>query len=102
MGIRVVGILRPGPLSDVYARPFPLDAFRAAHDLGLQCSALSEGSYKWVRGPAYKMRGEASWQLLASTDATVVGGYEHRDQPEVVPARKASKGVRVLVLSFGH
>jgi Phosphorylase superfamily len=81
------------PLSDAYARPLRLAAFRAAHDLGLQRSALAEGAYAWVSGPTYETRGEA--RLLASAGATVVG---MSTVPEVVAAR--DEGIRVLVLSL--
>ena len=81
------------PLSDAYARPLRLAAFRAAHDLGLQRSALAEGTYAWVSGPTYETRGEA--RLLASAGATVVG---MSTVPEVVAAR--DEGIRVLVLSL--
>jgi purine-nucleoside phosphorylase len=81
------------PLSDPYARPLRLAAFRAAHDLGMQRSALVEGTYAWVSGPTYETRGEA--RLLASAGATVVG---MSTVPEVVAAR--DEGIRVLVLSL--
>ena len=81
------------PLSDAYARPLRLAALRAAHDLGLQRSALAEGTYAWVSGPTYETRGEA--RLLASAGATVVG---MSTVPEVVAAR--DEGIRVLVLSL--
>jgi purine nucleoside phosphorylase len=81
------------PLSDAYARPLRLAAFRAAHDLGLERSALAEGTYAWVSGPTYETRGEAT--LLASAGATVVG---MSTVPEVVAAR--DEGIRVLVLSL--
>jgi hypothetical protein len=81
------------PLSDAYARPLRLAAFRAAHDLGLQRSALAEGTYAWVTGPTYETRGEA--RLLAAAGATVVG---MSTVPEVVAAR--DEGIRVLVLSL--
>lgn len=81
------------PLSDAYARPLRLAAFRAAHDLGLQRSALAEGTYAWVTGPTYETRGEA--RLLASAGATVVG---MSTVPEVVAAH--DEGIRVLVLSL--
>jgi purine-nucleoside phosphorylase len=81
------------PLSDAYARPLRLAAFRAAHDLGLQRSALAEGAYAWVSGPTYETCGEA--RLLASAGATVVG---MSTVPEVVAAR--DEGIRVLVLSL--
>jgi phosphorylase superfamily protein len=81
------------PLSDAYARPLRLTAFRAAHDLGLPRSALAEGAYAWVSGPTYETRGEAT--LLASAGATVVG---MSTVPEVVAAR--DEGIRVLVLSL--
>ena len=81
------------PLSDAYARPLRLAAFRAAHELGLQRSALAEGTYAWVSGPTYETRGEA--RLLASAGATVVG---MSTVPEVVAAR--DEGIRVLVLSL--
>ena len=81
------------PLSDAYARPLRLAAFRAAHALGLGRSALAEGAYAWVSGPTYETRGEAA--LLAAAGATVVG---MSTVPEVVAAR--DEGVRVLVLSL--
>jgi len=81
------------PLSDAYARPLRLAAFRAAHALGLERSALAEGAYAWVSGPTYETRGEA--RLLAAAGATVVG---MSTVPEVVAAR--DEGLRVLVLSL--
>jgi len=81
------------PLSDAYARPLRLAAFRAAHALGLDRSALAEGAYAWVSGPTYETRGEA--RLLAAAGATVVG---MSTVPEVVAAR--DEGLRVLVLSL--
>ena len=81
------------PLSDAYARPLRLAAFRAANALGLGRSALAEGAYAWVSGPTYETRGEAA--LLAAAGATVVG---MSTVPEVVAAR--DEGVRVLVLSL--
>jgi purine-nucleoside phosphorylase len=81
------------PLSDAYARPLRLAAFRAAHALGLERSALAEGAYAWVSGPTYETRGEA--RLLAAAGASVVG---MSTVPEVVAAR--DEGLRVLVLSL--
>ncbi|KAI9456079.1 inosine guanosine and xanthosine phosphorylase family protein [Russula earlei] len=81
------------PLSDAYARPLRLAAFRAAHVLGLPRSALAEGTYAWVSGPTYETRGEAA--LLAAAGASVVG---MSTVPEVVAAR--DEGIRVLVLSL--
>jgi purine-nucleoside phosphorylase len=81
------------PLSDAYARPLRLAAFRAAHELGLSRDALAEGTYAWVSGPTYETRGEAA--LLGSAGASVVG---MSTVPEVVAAR--DEGVRVLVLSL--
>ena len=76
------GAKRFVPLSDAYARPLRLAAFRAAHALGLGRSALAEGAYAWVSGPTYKTHGEAA--LLAAAGATVVG---MSTVPEVVAAR---------------
>jgi purine-nucleoside phosphorylase len=81
------------PLSDAYARPLRLAAFRAAHALGLERSALAEGAYAWVSGPTYETRSEA--RLLAAAGATVVG---MSTVPEVVAAR--DEGLGVLVLSL--
>ncbi|KAH9955427.1 inosine guanosine and xanthosine phosphorylase family protein [Russula dissimulans] len=81
------------PLSDAYARPLRLAAFRAADALGLPRAALAEGAYAWVSGPTYEARGEA--RLLAAAGASVVG---MSTVPEVVAARDG--GLRVLVLSL--
>jgi purine-nucleoside phosphorylase len=81
------------PLSDAYARPLRLAAFRAAHSLSLPREALAEGTYAWVSGPTYETRGEAA--LLAAAGASVVG---MSTVPEVVAAR--DEGIRVLVLSL--
>ena len=81
------------PLSDAYARPLRLAAFRAAQELGLERAAMAEGTYAWVGGPTYETRGEA--RLLAAAGASVVG---MSTVPEVVAAR--DEGVRVLVLSL--
>jgi purine-nucleoside phosphorylase len=83
------------PLSDAYARPLRLAAFRAAHDLGLQRSALAEGTCAWVSGPTYETRGEARLLASAGATASVVG---MSTVPEVVAAR--DEGIRVLVLSL--
>jgi len=80
-------------LSDAYARPLRLAAFRAAHTLGFPRAALAEGTYAWVSGPTYETRGEA--RLLAGAGASVVG---MSTVPEVVAAR--DEGLRVLVLSL--
>jgi purine-nucleoside phosphorylase len=80
-------------LSDAYSRSLRLAAFRAAHALGLQRDALSEGAYAWVSGPTYETRAEATF--LASAGASVVG---MSTVPEVVAAR--DEGLRVLVLSL--
>jgi hypothetical protein len=90
-------VLRPTakrfvPLSDACARPLRLAAFRAAHALGLERSALAEGAYAWVSGPTYETRGEAR---LAAAGATVVG---MSTVPDVVAAQ--DEGLRVLVLSL--
>src|SRR6266852_6401632 len=65
------------PLSDAYARPLRLAAFRAAHDLGLQRSALAEGTYAWGGEVARFCWCDCRWyEHHAGGHRCVTGGLE--------------------------
>lgn len=81
------------PLSDAYSASLRRLAFRAAHQLSLEKSALAEGTYAWVSGPTYETPAEG--RFLRNAGADVVG---MSTVPEVVVARE--EGMNVMVLSL--
>ena len=81
------------PLSDSYSPPLRRLAFLAAHDLKLPDSALAEGVYAWVSGPAYETAAEG--RFLRNAGADLVG---MSTVPEVLAARE--QGLNVMVLSL--
>ena len=81
------------PLSDSYSPSLRRLAFLAAHDLKLPDSALAEGVYAWVSGPAYETAAEG--RFLRNAGADLVG---MSTVPEVLAARE--QGLNVMVLSL--
>jgi purine-nucleoside phosphorylase len=81
------------PLSAAYSFNLRKHVFQAAHALGLERSALEEGTYAWVSGPTYESPAEG--RFLRNQGADVVG---MSTVPEVVAAHQA--GMQVLVLSL--
>jgi purine-nucleoside phosphorylase len=81
------------PLSDAYSPALRRLVFLAAHQLQLEDSALAEGTYAWVSGPAYETPAEG--RFLRRVGADVVG---MSTVPEVLAARE--EGLNVVVLSL--
>ena len=81
------------PLSDSYSPSLRRLAFLAAHQLNLPDSALAEGVYAWVSGPAYETAAEG--RFLRNAGADLVG---MSTVPEVLAARE--QGLNVMVLSL--
>jgi purine-nucleoside phosphorylase len=87
------GYLRFLPLSDAYSPALRRLLFLAANKLGLDRSALAEGTYAWVSGPTYESPAEG--RFLRNAGADVVG---MSTVPEVLAARE--EGMNVMVMSL--
>jgi purine-nucleoside phosphorylase len=81
------------PLGDAYSPRLRRLAFLASHSLKFDSSALAEGTYAWVAGPAYETPAEG--RFLRNAGAHVVG---MSTIPEVVAAREENLEVMVLSL----
>jgi purine-nucleoside phosphorylase len=81
------------PLGDAYSPRLRRLAFLASHHLNFDSSALAEGTYAWVAGPAYETPAEG--RFLRNAGAHVVG---MSTIPEVVAAREEKLEVMVLSL----
>lgn len=81
------------PLGDAYSPRLRRLAFLSSHYLNFDSSALAEGTYAWVAGPAYETPAEG--RFLRNAGAHVVG---MSTIPEVVAAREEK--LEVLVLSL--
>ncbi|OAX33192.1 inosine guanosine and [Rhizopogon vinicolor AM-OR11-026] len=81
------------PLGDAYSPRLRRLAFLSSHYLNFDSSALAEGTYAWVAGPAYETPAEG--RFLRNAGAHVVG---MSTIPEVVAAREEQ--LEVLVLSL--
>ncbi|KAH7920425.1 hypothetical protein BV22DRAFT_1107678 [Leucogyrophana mollusca] len=81
------------PLGDAYSTRLRRLAFLSSHDLQFNSSALAEGTYAWVAGPAYETPAEG--RFLRNAGAHVVG---MSTIPEVVAAREERMEVMVLSL----
>lgn len=81
------------PLGDAYSPRLRRLAFLASHYLKFDSSALAEGTYAWVAGPAYETPAEGLF--LRNAGAHVVG---MSTIPEVVAAREENLEVMVLSL----
>ncbi|KAF9012002.1 nucleoside phosphorylase domain-containing protein [Cyathus striatus] len=81
------------PTSDAYSPALRRLAFIAAHQQGIESSALEEGTYAWVSGPTYESPAEG--RFLRNAGADIVG---MSTVPEVFAARE--EGLNVLVFSL--
>jgi len=81
------------PLGDAYSPRLRRLAFLSSHYLNFDSSALAEGTYAWVAGPAYETPAEG--RFLRNAGAHVVG---MSTIPEVVAAREEK--LEVLLLSL--
>ena len=81
------------PLSNAYSRPLRKLVFHAANQLGLEKSALAEGTYAWVSGPTYESPAEGRFLRAAGGDVVGMSTI-----PEVLAAREM--GIEVTVLSL--
>ncbi|KAG2347241.1 purine and uridine phosphorylase [Suillus weaverae] len=81
------------PLGDAYSPRLRRLAFLASHYLNFDSTALAEGTYAWVAGPAYETPAEGLF--LRNAGAHVVG---MSTIPEVVAAREEKLEVMVLSL----
>ncbi|KAF8153061.1 nucleoside phosphorylase domain-containing protein [Crassisporium funariophilum] len=81
------------PLSDAYSPSLRRLVFLAAHQLGIDDSALAEGTYAWVSGPTYESPAEGRFLRKAGGDVVGMSTI-----PEVLASRE--EGLNVMVLSL--